>query len=65
MRRDITRVMYQGSARQQNADLQPVGGGDQAWCGTLGAGRVEQPGHIGSRRNDRNRYYNPTFPMCV
>ena len=55
MRRHVTRVMYQGPARQQDADLQPVGGWDKLRYGELGARRVEQPGDIGARWNDPTR----------
>ena len=55
MRRHIARVMHQRSARQQDADPQPVGGRDKPRYGALGARRVEQPGDIGARRNDPTR----------
>ena len=55
MRRHVARVMHQRSAGQQDADPQPVGGRDKPGHGSLGAGRVEQPGDIGARRNDPAR----------
>jgi hypothetical protein len=47
MRRQITGVVHQRSAKQQYADLQPVGGWDKLGYAPRGAGRVEQPGDIG------------------
>ena len=63
MRRHITRMMHQRSARQHDADLQPVGGRNKARCGRLGAGRVEQPGDIGARRDDPTR--SPSNRSCA
>src|SRR5580693_7527923 len=55
MRRHITRVMYERSARQQDADLKPVGGWDKAGCRRLGGRRVEQPGDVSMGRNNPPR----------
>ena len=41
MGRSVGGVMHQRPARQQDADLQPVGGWDKFWRGGLGAECVE------------------------
>ncbi len=43
------------AARQQDTDLEPVGGWDTAQCGQIGAGRIEQPGDIGAWRHHPTR----------
>src|SRR5277367_1637526 len=58
MRRQITGIVHQRSARQLNADLQPVRGWDKLGYGPRSTGRVKQPGDIGVRRND------PARPPC-
>ena len=62
MQRHVARVVHPSPVRQQDADMQPVGGWDKCRYRLRGARRVEQPGDVGARRNDPTR--SPSDRSC-